>query len=97
MELEQDPVQILQALLRASRCLPRDVTLLEDMQQVWHTTDCQASLSELEKREPERHAVRMLMTSACSFCKMSFERLHLTIRNSLFMSDPVGIAATVVA
>jgi hypothetical protein len=66
VELEKDPVEALQALLRAARCLPRDVTLLEDVQQVWHTTDCQASLSELARREPERHAVRLHLSRAAS-------------------------------
>jgi hypothetical protein len=58
VEMERDPVEALQALLRASRCLPYDVTLLEDVQNVWHTTDCQSRLSELSQKEPERHAVR---------------------------------------
>ena len=57
-ELKQDPMDYLQVLLRAVRCLPHDVTLLKDVQHVWNTTDCQASFSRLAAQEPERAAVR---------------------------------------
>ena len=61
----------LQALLRAARCLPRDVTLLEDVQQVWNSEDCQASLSQLAALEPERVAVCSIASRNLLFISIS--------------------------